>query len=731
MIPRNPIKSQLPVDIRNVIVLSLVVVIESIQLMLLAAWIVGFFPWANPLADVVFKEWLPFVSPQRQMWFFWFFVGTAIGFQMLGLKIFRRKLSDPDFEKELTYFCWAEGILLFFILSALFKMVVYEDHKTLAQYAYTTLLILAVLHKIFWRRVKIFFQTIYAFLTANDNTVFLRKLAGFSFVLLIVAVIYVPNTKATIGGRLLIGDQFTHFNSFVFAPAWAYTSGNILYVDQISQYGLGMPIFLSHLAKLLGGFNEPNVFLAIMWGCIFYYLLLYGLLQLWYRSLPLTILGILLGIRIQMFHTGVFPFVLALPSATVIRYWFDVLFFILILCHLKKPQSIFLWLAGLGCGVAVFCMISTGMYLLGCFYLYLVLNFFRPDFKVKPSHVIGYVLIAPLTAAGLMWITVREHLWTQKFWQNMFGFINYLVSGAGTLPIFASFKTHDFLASLMGFVIPVFYVFTILMVGSLWWRKKLAFEHLFVVLLCIYGLGLNQYYILFSAMTSYYTGGLPFILVAGYWIRVGLNGLSPGRYKKILMMLIGVAAYALVTNHNFLSYPSLLNLSRNPLTDPLVSQALPPIYTQWTFSWDDQLKEFYEKTLDFTKDAQLIQSLTDAHIKVPVISSFEIKILMQANRRPFFYHFPLLVPQVLSLNAWAVSGLYTTEYLKETIAQLEDEKPQWIFLQRIYLNLENIPKHFEYYFPSLLSLLRYVHANYSPATEGEYLVAMKRKDTSL
>ena len=98
---------------------------------------------------------------------------------------------------------------------------------------------------------------------------------------------------------------------------------------------------------------------------------------------------------------------------------------------------------------------------------------------------------------------------------------------------------------------------------------------------------------------------------------------------------------------------------------------------------------------------------------------------MQANRRPFFYYFPLLAPQAVSMQTYAMTSMYTSDYLKETIEQLENEKPQWIFVQRVYLDpaAENLS---EYYFPALKEVLRYVRGHYTPFSEGEYLVAMKR-----
>ena len=40
--------------------------------------------------------------------------------------------------------------------------------------------------------------------------------------------------------------------------------------------------------------------------------------------------------------------------------------------------------------------------------------------------------------------------------------------------------------------------------------------------------------------------------------------------RRVLLGLLAVIVYALMTNHTYLAYPNLLNVSRNPMVDPLV-----------------------------------------------------------------------------------------------------------------------------------------------------------------
>ena len=93
-----------------------------------------------------------------------------------------------------------------------------------------------------------------------------------------------------------------------------------------------------------------------------------------------------------------------------------------------------------------------------------------------------------------------------------------------------------------------------------------------------------------------------------------------------------------VTTHQFLLHPNIFNLSRNPMTHPVVSQVpvgrknyfshlfisypdafkLPVnglgqrdemLVTENDFADDDQLKEFFRKESDYSQDAALIQIL--------------------------------------------------------------------------------------------------------------------------
>ena len=745
--------------------LTSLVLLESIQLLLVVIRIGDFFPVANPLKPVVFFEWQWLLKPEREMFFFRFFVFSAILLQILAFKIFAKKVKNTAWLNELKIFFWVESIFVYFLLSAAFKTVIYDDRPQLARYAFHTLLVLAALNKIFWPKVRDIGKTLYAFLLREENVFAFRKFGDLIFPVIIFLILYLPDPEAVMA-RIFCGEQFHHYDSFIQAPAWVYTSGNILNIDQISQYGLGMPIMISELAKLIDGFSYLSVFEVVEWGTIVYYLLWYVLLRNYFQSMAMAVVTMLVSIRIQMFHTGTFPFIFALPSATAIRYWFDVVFLLTIVFHLKTNKKIFLWLSTIVCGVAIYYLISVGVYMLAAFYAYLfcliLVPHFRPMILQSKRDLIplgGYLIVGPILGFILSWFHEGHYLFTQEYWHNLNEFLNYFLSGAGAMPIFGSLQDHNFLASAIGFFLPAFFVMSIILVVTLCYFKKLEARHLFIVVMSIYGLGLNHYYIMLSAITSYYTTGLPFIFVLGYWIQMAVSRMTNRpRYLKVLLVLLILNVYALVTNHNFLAYPNLLSLSRNPLIDRLVAQRLPDgrsyfdhlfrqyaegvkvplnslgekdedIRSEEDFSSQEELKAYYRKEFNFNEDALLIQKFTGPEEKVPLLSSFDIKILMQAHRRPFFYHYPLVISRPMRLRMFGVSGMYTTDYFKKTINQLETAKPEYVFMERLYLSPQ-VPEYYFYLTPAFMGVLEYVKTHYQFYADGKYLVAMKRKTST-
>ena len=92
------------VEIMNAVFLSGIVLLETIQAVMVGAWIIGFFPLNNPLTKGVFGEWQWIIHPEREVILFRIFVGVAVAGQILALKFFQTKLKDREFFREFKIF---------------------------------------------------------------------------------------------------------------------------------------------------------------------------------------------------------------------------------------------------------------------------------------------------------------------------------------------------------------------------------------------------------------------------------------------------------------------------------------------------------------------------------------------------------------------------------------------------------------------------------------------------
>ena len=174
-------------------------------------------------------------------------------------------------------------------------------------------------------------------------------------------------------------------------------------------------------------------------------------------------------------------------------------------------------------------------------------------------------------------------------------------------------------------------------------------------------------------------------------------------------------------SHLFISYPDAFKLPVNGL-----GQKEEMIVTENDFTDDNQLKQVFRRESDYSQDARLIQSLTTPGQQVPVVSSFENLILMQAQRRPFFYTYFMVNSQPRRMRKFPVTILYTKDNLMREINRIENQKPPYIFVERTYL-VSPIPQAYLYDNEDLVDLLEYIFSRYEPYKAGEFLEALKRK----
>ena len=587
---------------------------------------------------------------------------------------------------------------------------------------------------------------------------FFRHVLEAGCLFLTVLMLYVPDQEACTA-RIYMGDQFHHFDQCVVGPAWAALAGDHLNVDVISQYGLGMPIILGRVAALLGG-GYTAFFTVFMGAAIIYFLLFYFFLRIWLQSLLLALAGTWIAINIQMFHPGSFPFALTYPSATVIRFFWDIVFFLCLLFYSRNNQRLWIIMAGCVAGVAVFYMSSTGLCLVLSFYAFLAAQVILPQqrriFGTSAAiwmRLAAYAVIVPLTAFVLLAIAQGAQVLMPQLWQNIAEFNNYFLSGFGTIPIYENLVNKNFWAFWMGLIIPLTYLWTVIFLGNALLAGQAGGMQLLAVVLSIYGFGLYHYYIARSAPTSFYTVAVPFVAILCFWMHVLSTRCSPKAHARGLRVVAAGAFCALWINPQFAGYPNVFNSFRHYASQGLNVLSLPDgkayfnhgvistaripaanslgemderLPTETDFKNTEDLKNFFRQEFDFTADAKLIDSLTAPNDKVALISSFDVRILMQARRRPFFYHYPVFLSRPMRMHAFAVPAIYTVDQIKRTIAQMESERPEYIFIERIYSKENTV---FADSTNALQWLLLYVHTHYDPVAQGRFLVALQRRKT--
>ncbi len=748
---------------RNSLWITLISICSGIQIVLALSLLVKFIPLKVDTIFLQQPDAQQRLRPEFEVLLFSLGLVSVVVIQSILVWVLRRRMTQSTLETRLKSFLIIESILVFVLVSAWYKTIVYDYRPFLANVTLIVFLVLSLLHKIFYKDVSNLFSTLHALIARYKQHAQAKLVLTLVSVLAIAGIIYTPDIDGSLA-RMFIGEQFHHWDIFIMSPGWAALNGHQMNVDQISQYGVGLPIMISHLAQLMGGFTYHNVLWIFVVMTVMYYVAWFLILRRWWGGLGLVMAAIITGLRVQMFHPGVYPSVLTYPSSLVIRYFFDVIVFWAILNHLTDHRRGWLWAAAFSSGIAIFYMDSTGLFLTVTFYAYLMLRVLIPHpkqfffYKFKDIAVVIALLSVPLITAGLLfYLAVGQHLFTAVFWQNMLETIDYFLSGIGTYPMYESFKYHMFFPGVVGFIIPVVYVVTMLFVSTLCFWKKRDITHLLIVILCVYGLGLNHYYIARSLQTSYYVAGLPFIIVCFYWVREFIGRFSPQQQRAMTGWVLALSIYALATTHMFMAYPNMFNISRHPLTDPHVALPLPTdgapyfnhlfrkegeetktalnnlgqtdeqLYRESDFANDAALRDYYDQEFDFNQDAALIEHYTAPQDQVALISSFETKILMQANRRPFFYYFPLVNSRPMHMRSLTVNFLHTSteRFLEVALNQLHHKAPEYVFMEKIFLT-KDIPKGYLDRPENIVPILNYINQHYHPVAQGKYLVALQR-----
>lgn len=739
-------------------ILSVLIAIESV---FAGTCLSMFFP-PHPAASVVqdlFTTYRHAIFPKRDVLFLRLFILVGTGSLILLMRIFTRTTGQKY--AALKYFILVQAAVVITEAFFLFKYAVFHYPLWLNGF-YVSLAASAV--------IKIFTPEVLKFLRAFDERMKIKEpfknlsvWLTASGMLLLALIIWVPDVEGAVA-RMFCGEQFHHIDWLLMAAGWVHMSGNILGVDNISRYGIGAPVLVSEIAqRFLGRFDYVNAVIVMMSVSVMYYWIWFYALRLILRDTAWAFIAIFLGLRLHFFNIETAPFIFTYPQDTPLRFFWDSLFFLFLILHAQSGRMMWLYLTSAVSGFYIFYITGEGLYSLATFYVFLVL---REVFVVmNPGNLMprlnkkqAALLVAlpwVVLLAGL-WMVIGRHIFDGRFWYDQFEYVRFYQEGNSVAPMMSNLTAPFVDRASIAFILPVVYLFILVILLGKLMQKILKTDGLLMACASVFLLISYHYHAMLSNnMPSYLRNGVIIAMLTVFMLKEATARL--GKYhQRLCKLACGILVLVImVTTHQFLLHPNIFNLSRNPMTHPVVSQIpegrnsyfshlfisypdafkLPVnglgqkdemLVTENDFADDNQLKEFYRKESDYSQDAALIQSLTSPGQKVPLVSSFENLILMQAKRRPFFYTYFMVNSQPRRMRKFPVTILYTKSNLQREINSMESFKPPYIFVEKTYM-VSPFPEAYLYDNEDLVDMLAYIFAHYQPYKAGEFLMALKRK----
>ena len=675
---------------RNTGIFACLSFMQALQLLIIAAVLASFVPFhKTDFVSKIFPVYLPEVRPEREMFLFRLFVFLSVGI-MTGWVLRHKERIDDDgiWKKFLPYLVFTIScvfIQTFFV----FKILVCGGPLWAKVMMYVSI-VASIFGHVFWPELQ-------RFLTRSFQGIVMGKdsgsplLADLAFILLLIILLY-PYNLDNVLGRMFVQDQFYHLDSMVMAPGWAHIKHLVLDMDIISEYSVGLPVVIADLLRALGHFDYRGAVTFLICVNIAYYAGLYFFIIFWLRSKAWGVFGVLLAVKLQMFHWGVVPLVWQFPSATALRHWPDIFFFLFIWGHIRTLKRRWLLAACVTTGLSLFWIIDVGVYMLAALCVVVLLTRWRRFFIVTPT--------ALLTAFVLLLIVQPQAVFSGDFWRHHMEFASLFIQGWGALPMTEGLKDKQFFAFIMGFLIPVVYVGNLAYGALRYWMDKEDRAYLFMVIISVYGLGLYHYFIHRSGVTSYYAVCIPLVLIICFWTKRALEALPVTWQRFSSIITAGMMVPILMTSYLFSFYPNIFNLGG----------------VNWSVE-----ANYYQQHFDFPVDARLIRELTGPKERVAIISSFETKILMQADRSPFFYYTPLVESSLMDDTKARLTYLHTYGRIKQTVEEINRQRPAYIFIEKKMLAQQNQK--------ALTLLLDTVLKQYVPYKQGYYLIAYKRTGT--
>jgi hypothetical protein len=509
----------------------------------------------------------------------------------------------------------------------------------------------------------------------------------------VVCLLYVPDYRS-MAGSFLNAERFHHWHFFAVMPTYAYLTGLVPVLDSYSQYGVGLPVIVGNLCRLMGDFSHGSVvWLGMTYG-VLYFIALYALMWAWFRNWWWSAAGLALAVLLQQFCGLDPPSVLwQYPSSTVLRSPLDVWMLLLLTGHAYRRAWTYLLLAGLVTSLAIFWESDTGIYLMGGYLAYCAFCWID-DVRTSgwdwgtAGRYLATAATVPIVFLLLTWCVVGGALFTAVFWERFLEPLLLFRSGFGMLPMPAP-RWGD----LHLFLTPGLYVFAAVL--ALVAALGLSAQHwrggYLLGALGVYGLGVYHQYVGRSHPWNWFHVCIPFVVLATALTWVALQNVEmrlreraqrePRAYavlraaQLVPVIALGTAIVLLAVAPNVRSYPGVLS-------------------GRWSIvgvDWDLPGAEF--RTLDsqgardrLAAVAARIKDEVPAQEPVAILSEFDGLLYVMTNRRPFSRFVPLYPAVALDSQA------------DEVVNALQNEKLHYVFWDH-----NHDPQRWGSYLPQLLA----------------------------
>lgn len=636
----------------NILFLSVLVFILSLQLLIIIVFIYQFIPLKmDPITQGVPSSLLQFFKPNRNHLFYHDFIAAALCGEAVVLYLFRKLLTSAELISQWQDFLMCETIWVAWQLFAVFKILQYDNPLWARGLLYAGFAA-AVLAKIFWPELNIMLINIRRALSRMEVLpAQWRYLPDVLIVVFLFLAIF-PCGMQKILIRIALFDNNNHFDQWLMLPLWAFHKGLIPAIHLSNPLNWGLIFWLNGLVQWAGGFNYEHLLQLMVILGIIYYLGFYVLLRCWLGILP-AIFGVLLAVKLQMFHLGVTPISWAYPSEGILREFLDVAVFFNLWLYAKYEQEKFLWLAALLVGFSMSMVFDTGVYVLAGFYGYLVILLFDRGTRLKliPAlrqwrRILGMVFVPWMVFSCCLYAYFGPIAWSQEFLKNNLQQISLWLKGIDYVSFYSCLRDRNFYAFFASFVPPVLYAMGSVLAIGLVFCGRFSREKLLIVPLGVYGLGVYAHFLWHGTINGYYMAPLPLVASLCFWFSEISGALSVFKRRLWGLILIAFTWVGLMTNFLFTYYPNIFNMAG--------------------VNWENE-KATYLTNDSFDGDANLVQQFTDSNQAVALISNFSTQILIQADRKPFFYSgIPLL----------------SIDDLQELLTELDARKPAAVFVDR-------------------------------------------------